>query len=191
MRGSCAPQTYCIYGVCSSAGDENVVRDSLDFIVLNDSFESGEATYKASVWTKDGGVRSICEGKTEFASNSNTTACKLTLSEFGIEGENNAIVFFDVCYGGKTSRARWYPDWLSKIELPDCELEFALDREAKTITVTCKKGIAIGVAFDGELIMDDHFFDLLEGESRTVSYTALDGFGTVTAYAYNAPTTEI
>jgi hypothetical protein len=39
--------------------------------------------------------------------------------------------------------------------------------------------------------MDDNFFDLLEGESRTVSYTELDGLDTVTAFAYNAPTTEI
>lgn len=163
----------------------------LEFIVLNDSFESGEATYKVSVWTKDGGVCRICEGKTAFASNSNTTACRKTFAELGIEGVNDAIVFFDVCNGGKTSRARWYPDWLAKIDLADCELDFVLDREARSITVTCKTGIAIGVAFDGELIMDDNFFDLLEGESRTVSYTELDGLDTVTAFAYNAPTKEI
>ena len=62
-----------------------------------------------------------------------------------------------------------------------------MDRQRHRITVNCKRGIALGVAFDGELIAEDNYMDITEGETREVAFTPLEGFADITVYGYNIP----
>ena len=69
--------------------------------------------------------------------------------------------------------------------MPKAEVEISVDREAKTVTVTCKTNVAIGVALDGDAVFEDNYIDLLQGETRVIPYTTLDGFDKIDLYGYN------
>lgn len=164
----------------------------LEFIVLNDSFETGQLSYSISIYKPENGFVNIGKGEAEFGSNVNTKIFDCTFGQLGITKESNAIVFFDIYKENELiSRGRWYPDWLSKLNLPIAELEYTADRTKNKISVTCKKGVALGVAFDGEFVAEDNFIDLLEGETREIAYTAFEGFDEITVYGYNSPISKI
>ena len=96
------------------------------------------------------------------------------------------MVFLEIYRDGEMiSRGRWYPDWLKTLKLPKAEVEVKVDRDVKTVSVTCKSGVAVGVAFDGDAVFEDNYIDLLAGESKVIPYTALDGFDKIDVYGYN------
>ena len=64
-------------------------------------------------------------------------------------------------------RARWCQGWLAELKCTPARLSWR--REDDTITVHCHEGIALGVAFDGDFVADDNYFDLLPGETRTLA----------------------
>lgn len=170
--------------VAATIKEEN---EQLKFIVLNDSFEADKLSYRISIYKPESGVLEIANGETEFYSNVNTEFAACTFAELHVNKQSNVIVFFDIYKDGELlSRGRWYPDWLSKLNLPMAELEYTVDREINTISVTCKKGVALGVAFDGEFVAEDNYIDLLEGETKIVSYTPFEEFDEITVYGYNS-----
>ena len=174
--------------VASAIKEDN---GKLRFIVLNDSFKSGKLSYNIGIYT-NGSFNNVAKGEAEFGCNINTEFCAFSFDELSINKESNAIVFFDIYDGDELiSRARWYPHWLAELSLPMAELKYTVNREHNTISVFCKKGIALGVAFDGEFIAEDNFIDLLEGETREIAYTPLDNFAEITAYGYNSQIEKI
>ena len=164
----------------------------LKFIILNDSLEAGRLSYRIQLYRPENGLTELLRGEADYDRNVNTEVFTASLAAMNITAGSNAVIFFELYRGhALISRARWYPDWLSKLRLPSAELALAADRQHNRIKVTCKSGIALGVAFDGELIADDNFMDILEGETREVAFTPLDGFQDITVYGYNIPITRL
>ena len=151
---------------------------------MNDSFETKELTYRIKIYRPNAEIIEYKAGTTQSLANVNVEADAINFDEIAAD---NLIVFFEL-YDGETlvSRARWYDRWLVDLTLPCAKLSASVDKTAKTITVTCDDGIALGVAFDGRFVAEDNFIDLLEGETRTIAFTPHDNFDGVTVYCYNA-----
>ena len=161
--------------------------DELKFIALNHSFESGEFEYSVKLYqASKNKLNEINHGRFFMQPNQNAEVLSIDVSTVMPEDNTNVMVFLELYKDGKLiSRGRWYPSWLKALELPKAEVEVTVDREAKTVTVTCKTNVAVGVAFDGDAVFEDNYIDLLAGETKTVSYTTLEGFDKIDLYGYN------
>ncbi len=159
----------------------------LEFIALNHGFNAGSYEYKVKLYQASASkLNEVNHGR--FNMKSNTNQLLLTVDESALEpdGDKNVIVFLELYRDGQMiSRGRWYPDWLKALNLPKAEIEVEVDRNAQTVTVTCKAGVAIGVALDGDVFFEDNYIDLLQGETKVISYNPLDGFDKVDVYGYN------
>ncbi len=159
------------------------------FIILNSGFQNGQLEFKVKQLADDK-LTEIASGSAEVLENQNSIA--LTLPADEIKVDDSTMLFFELYKSGELiSRARWYPDWLSKVALKKATVTTTVDKTAKTVTVTCSKGVAIGVAFDGDCIFEDNYIDLLEGETRVIPYSPLEGFDNITLYGYNVDIAEV
>ncbi len=163
------------------------VDDELSFIVLNHSLEAGKLEYKIKLYqATDGRLNDVTHGRVDIKCNENAHIVSVPVKAFDPDGDKNIIVFLELYRDGKLiSRGRWYPDWISKLSLPKAEVEFTVDRKAHTVTATCKKGVAIGVALDGDMVCEDNYLDILEGETKVITFEPLDGFEKIDVYGYN------
>lgn len=160
---------------------------TLLFYTLNDSRTTHKLTYRVRVLdAKSGASRTLKEGETTSLANENGVVLTLPCAE--LSGE---IVLFELFENGTlVDRARWYARWLADLTLGRAKVAVVHNERENTVTLTCTEGFAVGVALDGEAIFDQGFVDLCEGESVTVSYTALEGFAGVTPYGYNVDFVE-
>jgi beta-mannosidase len=160
--------------------------DDLRFIVLNNSFEGGELEYKVKLSCNDRYTYEVMNGRVNIKVNEITEILKAPKREFIENCGENAIIFLELYRDGKMiSRARWYPGWLTDLKFSKAQLEVTVNREQNTVSVTCVKGTALGVAFDADAVFEDNYIDLLEGETAVIPYTALDGFDKIDVYGYN------
>ena len=157
----------------------------LVFTILNDSLRTPKVTARILVAdTLTGVAKTKQETTVSLPANANLDLLELPLPK---ENVNHTLYFLEVEEDGKCiARARWCASWLSQLRLTPARLEW--HRKGDTLTVRCLEGIALGVAFDGEFVAEDNFFDLLSGEERTLQLRPPFGasaIGTeVTPYAY-------
>ena len=155
------------------------------FTVLNDGLRTPKVTARIlEADTLTGVVKTKQEMTICLPANTHLDLLELPLPK---ENADHTLCFLEVEEDGKRiDRARWCASWLSQLRLAPARLEW--HREGDTLTVRCLEGIALGVAFDGEFVPDDNFFDLLPGEERTLRLRPPFGssaIGTaVTPYAY-------
>lgn len=122
--------------------------------------------YKIKSYRPDKEIIELSSGSVRSIANVNVDVARIKTSEIAASNDN-AIVFFELYDGEKLiSRARWYKRWLTDLSLPYAKLTASVDKIANTITVSCKEGVALGVAFDGRFVAEDNFIDLLAGETR-------------------------
>ncbi len=173
------------------AGTIRATDEGLGFIVLNHTLAEEKLEYKIKVYNaKDDSVCQKKCGEVTAKINNCTLADKMSLPELPNGG--NFIVFFELYRDGKLiNRSRWYPDWMSRLNVSKAEVQVTFDRESKIITAKCLKGVAIGVAFDGDMVAEDNYFDLLTGEERKIPVETLDGFDRITVYGYNLNIFEV
>lgn len=158
--------------------------NSLEFILLNDSLLSGEVFYKVKLYTEKAGIREALKGKTAFEPNVNTTLADISLDELKID--KDTIVFLEVYQGEKLiSRGRWYENWLGDVSLSKAQISTEIDVEKQTARIKCLKGVAIGVALDGDIICENNFVDLLEGEQTEIPFTYKSENKEITIVGYN------
>lgn len=159
----------------------------LEFIALNRGFNEGDYEYKVKLYQASATkLNEVNHGRFNLKSNTNKLLLTVDESAFEPNGDKNIIVFLELYKDGQIiSRGRWYPDWLKALNLPKAEIEVSVDREAKTVTVSCKSGVAVGVAFDGDAFFEDNYIDLLQGETKVISYNPLDNFDKIDVYGYN------
>ena len=144
------------------------------FIDPNGRFES-----------EDGSVRySFLKGKKAFEPNVNTTLAAISLDRLKID--KDTIVFLEVYQGEKLiSRGRWYENWLGDVSLSKAQISTEIDVEKQTARIKCLKGVAIGVALDGDIICENNFVDLLEGEQTEIPFTYKSENKEITVVGYN------
>lgn len=158
---------------------------------LHDGREAHNLTYRLLVADMQSGeITVLGEGALPCAAGENRRAFFSYPTRGGKIGEliekKCGIVFFELYEGERlVDRARWYPSWLGEVECAKASLSYTVDEAAHTVTVTCESGVAIGVAFDGDCIFEDNFFDLLPGQSKCISYRPLSDEVEITPYAYN------
>ena len=157
----------------------------LVFTILNDSLRTPKVTARIlEADTLTGEVKTRQELTISLPANANLDLLELPLPK---ENADHTLCFLEVAEDGKRiDRARWCASWLSQLRLAPARLEWF--RKGDTLTVRCLEGVALGVAFDGEFVPEDNFFDLLPGEERTIRLHPPFGasaIGTeVTPYAY-------
>ena len=159
----------------------------LYFTVLNHSLEACRLDYKIKLYQASANqLNEVAHGKVTADQNNSTEIMSVTADAFDPMKDKNIIVFLELYRDGELiSRARWYPEWISSLKLPKAEVEVTVDRNKKTVTVTCQKGVAIGLALDADAVFEDNYIDLLEGETKTIPFTTLDGFDKIDVYGYN------
>ena len=159
----------------------------LYFTVLNHSLEACRLDYKIKLYQIDDlRLNEVTHGRVDVKCNANTHIVSVPEKAFDSNGGKNIIIFLELYRDGELiSRARWYPEWISNLKLPKAEVEVTVDRNKKTVTATCQKGVAIGLAFDADAVFEDNYIDLLEGETKIIPYTTLDGFDKIDVYGYN------
>ncbi len=160
--------------------------EDLRLTVLNNSLTGGELEYKVKLSCNDRYTYDVMHGRVNIKVNEITEILRAPKSVFLKNCGENAILFLELYRDGEMiSRARWYPRWLTDLNLSKAELEVTVDREQNVVTVTCIKGTALGVALDADAVFEDNYIDLLEGETGVIPYTALDGFDKIDVYGYN------
>ncbi len=175
------------YSGAPVAGTIKPEGDDLKFIVLNNSLETAALEYKIKLYQiDDRRLNEVAHGRVEAKQNVNTDIVTVPKASFVMNGNENVIVFLELYRDGELiSRARWYPNWLLDLDLPKAEIEVTVDRKAHTVTATCKKGVAIGVALDGDMVCEDNYLDILEGETKVITFDPLEGFDKIDVYGYN------
>ena len=154
--------------------------------MLNNSLTGGELEYKVKLSCNDRYTYDVMHGRVNINVNGTTEILRAPKSVFLKNCGENAILFLELYRDGEMiSRARWYPRWLTDLNLSKAELEVTVDREQNVVTITCIKGTALGVALDADAVFEDNYIDLLEGETGVIPYTALDGFDKIDVYGYN------
>ena len=164
---------------------------NLTFHVLNDGREAHDLTYRIlAADMQTGELTVLGEGAVPCPAGENRRLYFRYPTEGGCLGKllqkGSGILFFELYEKDVLlDRARWYPTWLSNVACEKAELAYTVDEAACTVTVTCRRGVALGVAFDGDCIFEDNFFDLFPGETKCISYRPLAEKVKVTPYAYN------
>ena len=160
----------------------------LSFHVLNDSFRTPTVKGRIlKVDTLSGAVETLAECCTAPAPNENALAATIPPPE----DNGHTIVFFEIREDETLlDRARWYPKWLSNVEIAPASI--SVTQHGNTLSMTSMHGLAFGVALDGDFVADDNFFDLLPGETKSVHlappFDSPLSSNAIMLYAYNLPT---
>ena len=162
----------------------------LNFICLNDSFDTSALHYSIKAFNCDTNeIKEVACG--DFTLKSNENNCVSTLSTDEINLCDNMIVYFDISKDGcLITRSRWYKGWLNDLNIKKAKIHTEFNPKDNTVTVKCTEGVAIGVCFDGEFSAKDGFFDLMEGETKTVSLETKEAIDNIKTYGYNVDITD-
>lgn len=160
----------------------------LCFYTFNDTREDHKLSYRVTLYDSEANAfTTLSEGETLSRANENRVFLTMPVEDALAAKEKKGIMLCDLYEDGRrVERARWYPSWLSEVQTYEATVSVSHDIDARTVTLTCTDGLALGVALDADALFEEGFFDLCAGESMTVAYRPLPDFDTVTPYAYNA-----
>lgn len=153
---------------------------------LNDGNKNFIAEYRFSVYDANTGNKlRVHTGTVDSAANENTVLFDGEKTDYGCK----VIAFLELKKDGVTvDRARWYDGWLKDNMPAPAKIETSVDTLNSTFTVKCLSGIALGIAADGNFTAEDNFFDLLEGETKTVKFLPDGDFNGISFYCINGQT---
>ena len=159
----------------------NNAKDGYEIWTLNDSRKTVSGHMTIYVQRFSGERRVLREINFHSDANENNLITTIGIKEAALRA--NEVLICDMEAGEMTDRAVFFREIPAKLVFPKTKISFKINKKEQTITVK-SKGYARVVTFDGDMVMEDNFFDLLPGEEKTVRYECLNGFDPEQAEMY-------
>ena len=169
LRSGCAPV------IVATIQDKDA--DNMQVWISSDSLKDSEGRLEVSIVPTDGSTRKVLIRKpVQIPANRAFKAWEGSLSKISGQCGRKAVLVAELKYGNRTDRSLWTPGAPKDVEYVKSGMKLSGDfsgTEGK-ITITTDKWANM-VVLHGEADFDDNYFEMLPGETRTISWKSIGG----------------